>query len=251
MAIAQGSKILASDVTSDNTASTIVMRDANKGFKAGEIDLDKAVFGTASYGIAFPESPKTGQAFFQLTDPWYELPAGGTTGQVLTKASDDNYDVEWGDGGSGDEGESIDFDQIYPIGSIYITTSTADPATLFGGTWVQLKDSFLLAVGDVYKPVKSTGGQVKITTDNLPNHTHTMQGAGGHNHYVPASNSAYGGGYVTFAFSTERGSGDYGNIHWTNSVGNHSHTVDSSGGKADPDPFLPPYIVVYMWERTA
>lgn len=30
-------------------------------------------------------------------------------------------------------------DVIYPVGSVYSTTSNADPATLFGGTWEPLQ----------------------------------------------------------------------------------------------------------------
>ena len=33
------------------------------------------------------------------------IPAGGTTGEVLTKASNDDYDVEWAPGGGGGGGD--------------------------------------------------------------------------------------------------------------------------------------------------
>lgn len=32
-------------------------------------------------------------------------------------------------------------DVIYPVGSVYMTVSSANPSTLFGGTWVQVQDS--------------------------------------------------------------------------------------------------------------
>ena len=38
-------------------------------------------------------------------------------------------------------------DMIHPVGSIYLSVNATSPATLFGGTWVQLKDRFLLGVG--------------------------------------------------------------------------------------------------------
>ena len=37
---------------------------------------------------------------------------------------------------------------IYPVGSIYMSTNSTNPSTLFGGTWKQIKDRFLLACGD-------------------------------------------------------------------------------------------------------
>lgn len=41
-------------------------------------------------------------------------------------------------------------DVVYPIGSLYFTTSTINPSTLFGGTWKQVKDKFILSAGDLY-----------------------------------------------------------------------------------------------------
>ena len=42
-------------------------------------------------------------------------------------------------------------DFIYPIGSIYMSVNNVNPTTLFGGTWVQMKDKFLLGAGDTYE----------------------------------------------------------------------------------------------------
>ena len=47
------------------------------------------------YGETLPLTGSEGQIFFQLSDPYYELPAGGTTGQVLIKSSNTDRDVEW------------------------------------------------------------------------------------------------------------------------------------------------------------
>ena len=38
-------------------------------------------------------------------------------------------------------------DKVYPVGAIYMSVSRTNPKTLFGGTWVQIKDRFLLAAG--------------------------------------------------------------------------------------------------------
>lgn len=37
---------------------------------------------------------------------------------------------------------------VYPVGSIYWSSNNTNPATLFGGTWQQIKDRFVLAAGD-------------------------------------------------------------------------------------------------------
>lgn len=39
-------------------------------------------------------------------------------------------------------------DLIYPVGSIYISVNSVSPATLFGGTWEQIQDRFLLSAGN-------------------------------------------------------------------------------------------------------
>ena len=43
--------------------------------------------------------------------------------------------------------KGVDFDQIYPIGSVYMSTEIINPATLFGGIWEQIKNN---NISDVY-----------------------------------------------------------------------------------------------------
>ena len=47
-----------------------------------------------------------------------------------------------------------------------MSVNNTSPATLFGGTWVQLKDKFLLGAGDTYT-AGSTGGSATMA------HTHS------------------------------------------------------------------------------
>ena len=67
---------------------------------------------------------------------------------------------------------------IYPVGSIYMSVNSTSPATLFGGTWEQIKDKFLLSTGNSYAN-GSTGGSAThtIAVGNLPAHTHTYSNA--------------------------------------------------------------------------
>lgn len=67
----------------------------------------------------------------------------------------------------------------HPVGSLYWTSSSENPAITFGGgTWVQIKDRFILAQGDTYSTVNATGGAatVTLTTAQMPCHTHTFTG---------------------------------------------------------------------------
>ncbi len=68
---------------------------------------------------------------------------------------------------------------IYPVGSIYWSGNSSNPSTLFGGTWVQIKDRFVWAKGDS-DTVNATGGSktVTLTTSNMPSHTHSFTPSG-------------------------------------------------------------------------
>ena len=39
------------------------------------------------------------------------------------------------------------YDRAYPIGCYYFSNDSTDPGILFGGTWVQIKDCFVKAIG--------------------------------------------------------------------------------------------------------
>lgn len=82
-------------------------------------------------------------------------------------------------------------DTIYPVGSLYWSSKSTNPASLFGGTWVQIKDRFVLACGDTYKTVGVTGGasSVTLSVSNMPSHNHSftpsgsISSSGQHYHY--------------------------------------------------------------------
>lgn len=68
----------------------------------GQVLIKSNMFGSAwSSGYVQSVDGQTGQA--------YILPLGGTTGQVLKKASNSNYDVIWGEGGGGGGGGTSDY----------------------------------------------------------------------------------------------------------------------------------------------
>lgn len=126
-------------------------------------------------------------------------------------------------------------DMIYPVGSIYMSVNNTDPTILFGGTWVQIKDTFLLSAGESYS-AGATGGEAThtLTANEMPSHTHTRGS-------ISTSVEAAGFGLTQTASFADRVQ-----VNGTNS----SYTTGATGG-GQAFNNMPPYLVVYMWKRTA
>lgn len=78
--------------------------------------------------------------------------------------------------------------KLYPVGSVYISFNSTNPQTLFGGTWVRLKDRFLLASGDTYAANTTGGSATKtIAVNNMPAHNHSVNASGNHSHTATTS----------------------------------------------------------------
>ena len=167
-----------------------------------------------------------------------------------------------GGSSSGGMTESEVIDLIYPVGSIYMSVNNVSPSTLFGGTWTQIKDTFLLAAGDTYTNA-STGGEAThtLTTTELPSHSHgipslsgTTGGAGAHNHAVIGTSATAGGSGVFCETWANRSNDRNG---YTAGVGDHSHSVTTNAsntnasGSGAAHNNMPPYLTVNIWKRTA
>jgi hypothetical protein len=144
---------------------------------------------------------------------------------------------------------------IYPVGSIYVSVSSTSPEKLFGGTWTQIQDRFLLAAGSSYAG-GATGGEAEhiLTEDEMPSHNHTPS-----TYDDAGSESGYKRNFTTnLAISSESigrtavGSGGsrYAMTATTNSDISETATTSKTGGsKAHNN--MPPYLAVYVWKRTA
>lgn len=127
-------------------------------------------------------------------------------------------------------GENI-LSKVYPVGSIYMSLSSTDPKTLFGGTWERLKDRFLLAAGDRYS-AGATGGEAThtLTKDEMPSHNHYAAINGG--------TDSYGQNRTTIGSFANKAQG----------YSDSSTIFATGGGNAHNN--MPPYLAVYMWKRT-
>ncbi len=171
--------------------------------------------------------------------------------------------------------------KMYPVGSLFFSSTNTNPGTLFGGTWVQLTGGFIYA-SNGFSSGNGTGtstglggngntGGTTLTAaqSGLPAHTHTATYSGA-NFYIRHGQSL---GYDTASSGdntvVERGVGptwqtaytvtshqhsiDRVNIYGTvtveasqaiNASQSHSHTIPAHTHTI-------PYIGVYVWRRTA
>ena len=127
----------------------------------------------------------------------------------------------------------------YPVGSIYMNCSNAtNPGTLLGfGTWSAFGEGRVLIGIDSsdtdFDTAEETGGSKThtLTEAQLPSHRHTI----GSND----STAGFGGAAGNQEFVQDAGTG----------IGNPCNTSFTGSGQAHT--IVQPYIVVYMWKRTA
>ena len=173
--------------------------------------------------------------------------------------------------------------QAYPVGSIYMSVVETNPAELFGGTWEAIAPGrVLIGAGEYSSSVNYTAGDKggitskTLTSSNIPKHTHTVeikQTAATHNHKNGVFDEAAPGNgplstnygavklhptatqHVMAADSSAFGTSTQLYMGYTSEatdVHTHEVTVGYYGTK-NPTAIsvMQPYLVVYMWKRTA
>lgn len=153
--------------------------------------------------------------------------------------------------------EDANFNKIYPIGSIYMSVNSTNPSTLFGGTWEQIEDRFLLACGTKHPNGQMDGSEDAIVVSH--NHTQTSHNhdLGGGNLKVPRfenDNWAYtskremnyksGNHYYPYSKTNNGGIGEIAN------TGNAQPYIYYKG-EDGTGKNMPPYLAVYCWVRIA
>lgn len=157
-------------------------------------------------------------------------------------------------------------EQMYPVGSIYMSVNPENPSTYFGGTWISW-GSGRVPVGvnasdTNFATVEKTGGAstIALTTSQMPSHTHAngtlaTASAGAHTHNLRNQKAAWGtdsGGNRVLIDATSGYTAVTNKA--TTSAGAHTHTISGSTasvGSGSAHSNLQPYITCYMWKRTA
>ena len=194
---------------------------------------------TGATGATGPQGP-TG-----ATGPG--VPNGGSTDDVLAKLSGTDQDTAW------KSLKSLLLNLEHPVGSLYWSSVSTSPATLFGGTWTRVKDRFILAAGDTYA-AGATGGAatVTLTEAQLPEIT-------GQARFLAGRGTSAGSRVnLVNSRSGKFTTGDYGSttqnvvpVDGTASNKLKPYYLQFSFGSGDAHNNMPPYKVYYCWERTA
>lgn len=164
-------------------------------------------------------------------DPGEGVPPGGTTGQMLTKASDGDFETRWADPPAG--GGFSAFLINAPLGVVVAWSGTEDNVpegwSICNGEngTIDLLDKFVLGSGPNHA-VGETGGseEVTLTVEQMPQHNHE----------------------VSFKRSSEKAmSSNNGNLTGTEPVAANTKVTGSSR----PHPNMPPYYTLLYIQKTS
>ena len=159
----------------------------------------------------------------------------GTTGKILTS---NGTAPTWAAPAA-----TITLADVYPVGSVYMSTSATSPATTFGfGTWSAIQGRMLIGADGTYAG-GSTGGAATVTLSaaEMPVHTHVQNA---HDHTTGASSieRSYPSGVRNDMLL---GAGNMGGATGATTA------VNQNAGSGGAHNNLPPYLSVYIWTRTA
>lgn len=136
--------------------------------------------------------------------------------------------------------------EAHPVGSYYFSDVSTPPSEIFGGTWIQVKDRFILTAGDTYQQGQ-TGGEVShtLTASELPTHSH----------YITKQIFMVSNPGAVFTINDSNfdalAATDCAVASGGVTVPDNLKSIVNGGGGNQPHNNLPPYVVTYCWKRTA
>lgn len=157
-------------------------------------------------------------------------------------------------------------DIVHPVGSIWETTTTGNPNTLWSGTtWVKMDAGRVLVAAGSYTEsgttytynLGNTGGEAKhqLTTDELASHSHNIFVATTDltGYFAIKGAEHTSSGIVssgTSSYENARGFDGNGSSFTINASHSHSASAGNTGSGASHEN-RQPYTVINRWKRTA
>ena len=146
------------------------------------------------------------------------------------------------------------FDEIYPVGSIYLSLSTSfDPNSTFGGTWERISNAFLYA-SENGQGVGSTGGSADAV---VVEHTHTqkphthIQNQHRHQQGHRSVYDASGKAVASIGYNAGTSGGVTYYTSYTTPTNQNTTAENNATGVDGTGKNMPPFLTVNMWKRTA
>lgn len=141
-------------------------------------------------------------------------------------------------------------DIVYPVGSVYFGATSTSTATLFGGTWTQIKDTLIGASGDTYGAVGNNGGDTKIRDYNLPEHIHNCVSANNVDDILNNNDAGWAGFWFSNTSSGSNWSiGTYGTS--SQSAEKWLYAAKLTGVSGVNKDYIPYHYNMTVWKRTA
>lgn len=164
---------------------------------------------------------------------------------------------------------NLNFNQIYPIGSIYMSVNDVNPSTLFEGTaWEKIVDKFLIGAGNKYSLGSMGGSETHNHTSAAHSHTSASHS---HNYgslysainfagtygtryktktgisFSPNERKADGGAGYGYTTACNEGVQVFGDTGWTTPGNTGLTTPENTGNSAT----IPPYLAINIWKRVS
>lgn len=231
-----GDRIIVTFVNGSNVATPTLNID---GSGAKNIRLGQTNANTLTMGLGTTAGSNVKIQMWYDGTYWQLYGANDNTNTTYTEITTAEIDDGTASTSRTITGRRVDYiqdktlERAYPVGSIYISTVSTNPSTLFGfGTWVAYGGGRVIvgkAASGTFGTAGATGGAEThtLTVAEMPSHNHNWRSGNGiansGSQYQAAINNA---GYDTYAPTDYQG-----------------------GGAAHNN--LQPYIVAYMWNRTA
>ena len=164
---------------------------------------------------------------------------------VILLAGESGYDTtlkryKVGDGET--EWANLEWNTLWsrPIGSIYESTVSTSPASLFGGTWEAIDAGrFLVAAGTGY-PAGDTGGSATVSLGLDSGYAKLASYTEANYHAKTVSTPDWEPNRLAYLHQASIASGGY-----------DATSGLELGGSTASGSIIPPWYAVYMWVRTA
>ena len=168
------------------------------------------------------------------------------------------------------------YSKVYPVGSIYVSTASTNPSSTFGGTWVEYASGRMLVSYDStqteFDTIEETGGSKDVEA-----HTHAFSGSYNFRAFFNNSQNVSTADAWSSTFRNMPGNATVAQSGASWDFGCKGKSVSSkaasymrgwgttsypftgssfvSGGtggiESNTGGNMQPYVVVYMWKRTA